>query len=313
MTGDDGKRAVASTGALYPLELYVAVGNVACLSPGVYHYVPTQHELPKIHLRTEVRARTGRFELIFLGTRGEIKIRSRRHRRHSSLLIRHNDARIMIDCGADWLRLLPTIAPTAIVLTHDHPDHAWGLAQGAQCPVSETTETSDLLHGFPVRDWLRMPLRKPVVIDGVKFKAYAVQHSLRAPAVGYHVSAEGRSLFYVPDVAWLPNASHVLRGIDIYVGDGATITRPLVRRRGGTLIGHAAVATQLQWCKEAHVRQAVFTHCGSQVVRGDARRLNASLRRLGHERDVEAHLACDGYQLVLTNSGPAQRAQPTAP
>lgn len=255
-------------------------------------------------------AGTRRFELIFLGTRGEIKIRSRRHRHHTALLVRHNDARIMIDCGSDWLRLLPAIAPTAIVLTHAHPDHAWGLARGAQCPVYATSETSDLLHGFPVRDWRRVPLGKRLVIDGVSFKAYPVQHSLRAPAVGYQVSAEGRSLFYVPDIAWLPNAAHVLRGTDVYIGDGATITRPLIRQRAGALIGHAAVATQLSWCQEAHVREAVFTHCGSQVVGGDARRLNAVLRRLGREHDVEARLACDGDRLLFTNGGP-RSAQPT--
>jgi hypothetical protein len=64
------------------------------------------------------------------------------------------------------------------------------------------------------------------------------------------------------------------------------------RRSHGPWFGggadHAAAATQLDWCQEAHVRQAVFTHCGSQVVGGDARRLNAVLRRLGHERDVDA-------------------------
>jgi len=69
-------------------------------------------------------------DLTFLGTRGELAIRSRRHRRHSSLLIQYNDARIMIDCGADWLGRLSSVAPTAIVLTHAHPDHAWGLAKG---------------------------------------------------------------------------------------------------------------------------------------------------------------------------------------
>ncbi len=54
--------------------------------------------------------------LTFLGTRGEIKIRSRRHKRHSALLVEHEDARIMIDCGADWLGRLRSISPTAIVL-----------------------------------------------------------------------------------------------------------------------------------------------------------------------------------------------------
>ncbi len=41
--------------------------------------------------------------LTFPGTRGEIEISSRFHRRHSALLVEHDEAHIMIDCGADWL------------------------------------------------------------------------------------------------------------------------------------------------------------------------------------------------------------------
>src|ERR671930_2576637 len=88
------------------------------------------------------------FELTFLGTRGEIEVRSRRHRRHSSALVRHGGARIMIDCGADWLGRVRAIAPTAIVLTHAHPDHAAGLAEGAPCPVYATEATFDLLDRY---------------------------------------------------------------------------------------------------------------------------------------------------------------------
>lgn len=66
--------------------------------------------------------------LTFLGTRGEIEARSRRHRRHSAALIQCGNARVMIDCGKDWLGRLRKVAPTAIMLTHGHADHAWGLA-----------------------------------------------------------------------------------------------------------------------------------------------------------------------------------------
>lgn len=217
----------------------------------------------------------------------------------------------MIDCGADWIRQLPAIAPTAIVLTHAHPDHAWGLAEGAPCPVYATKDTLDLLHAFPIRAWREIPLGKSVIIGSVSFKAYPVLHSIRAPAVGYRVSAKRRSFFYLPDVAWLPDASHALRRIEVYIGDGAIIKRPLIRRRAGIPFGHTAVATQLRWCQKAHVSQAIFTHCGSEVVGGDERRLNALVRRLGHERDIDARLACDGCRLSFPEGRPAQLCQRT--
>ena len=200
----------------------------------------------------------------------------------------------MIDCGKDWLRRLRTVAPTAIVLTHAHADHAWGLAEGAPCPVYATKATWALLDRFPIRDRREMPVQKTVRIGNVTFRACPVQHSIRAPAVGYRISAEASTLFYVPDVAWLPNAAKALRGIDVYIGDGATIRRSMVRRRGRVKIGHTTIVEQLGWCKRAGVGQAIFTHCGTQIVRGDARRLAALVRRLGHDHGIEASLARDG-------------------
>ncbi|MGP0094954.1 MAG: MBL fold metallo-hydrolase [Xanthobacteraceae bacterium] len=252
--------------------------------------------------------KTRAIELTFLGTRGEIELRSRRHRRHSALLVQYNDARIMIDCGADWLGRLRAIAPTAIVLTHAHPDHAAGLAKGAPCRVYAAEATLDLLHRYPIPDRRTMPLERSVSIGGITFKAFPVQHSIRAPAVGYRVLAGDSSFFYLPDVAELPNASAVLRGIDIYIGDGATMKRSMVRKKNGTLIGHAAIIAQLDWCESAGVRRAVFTHCGSGIVRGETRRLNASVWRLGCERGIDARLACDGDRLSLAATNGAVRS-----
>ena len=44
----DGGRTVPSAGALYPLEIYLATGNINSLPPGVYHYQPFGHTLQLI-------------------------------------------------------------------------------------------------------------------------------------------------------------------------------------------------------------------------------------------------------------------------
>jgi len=254
---------------------------------------------PESGLRIDVKANVGAIELTFLGTRGEIKIRSRRHRRHSSLLIHYSHARVMIDCGADWLGRLRAIAPTAIVLTHAHPDHVSGLAEGAPCPVYATKQTLDLLRRYPIRDRHRLLPRKSVTVGGVRFEAFPVRHSIRAPAVGYRVSARNCSFFYLPDVAELPNVWAALGGVDIYIGDGATMRRSMVRKKNGTLIGHAPITSQLGWCERVGVRRAIFTHCGSPIVRGDSRQVERIVRRLGLERGVDTRIAYDGLTLTI--------------
>jgi phosphoribosyl 1,2-cyclic phosphodiesterase len=276
--------------------------SLSVATPQLEWGLPAQRAQIKLYLATKVSSRTEAIELTFLGTRGEIKVRSRRHQRHSALLIEHENARIMIDCGADWLGRLHTVAPTAIVLTHAHRDHAGGLAAGAPCPVYATGETLRLLRRFPIHDRRALSPKKSTAIGGVRFRAYRVRHSIRAPAVGYRVSAKAGSFFYLPDVAKLPKPSAALHGVGVYIGDGATLRRSMVRMKDGVLIGHAAITTQLDWCTKAHVYRAIFTHCGSPIVRGDARVLSAAVRQLGREHDIDARLACDGDQLCFSGN-----------
>lgn len=238
-------------------------------------------------------------KLTFLGTRANIKAASRRHRRHSAVAVAYKQTRIIIDCGADWRKAVARWKADAIFLTHAHPDHAWGLKDGAPCPVYATREAWEGLAGFPIAHQEMIEPREDVRIGGLTLAAFPVIHSLRAPAVGYRVGAGNQSLFYVPDVVAIEERHEALSGIDLYIGDGSSLTRSLVRRRGEELFGHTTIGAQLGWCEQEGIWRAVFTHCGSQIVEGDERSLRPKLASLASDHGVEARLAYDGMEILL--------------
>jgi phosphoribosyl 1,2-cyclic phosphodiesterase len=238
-------------------------------------------------------------KLTFLGTRGEIKARTRRHRMHSSLLVTHRGKKVMIDCGLDWLGKFQRLHPDAIVLTHAHPDHAWGLRRGTTCPVHAPKETWRTLPDYKVDHPHVIEDGVPTTICGITFQAFAVEHSILAPAVGYRISAGRACIFYGPDLLFIHNRAAALKDVQIYIGDGATIRRSFVRRRGDRLIGHAPVRTQIGWCAKEGVPRAIITHCGSEIVAGDERSLRKTIAVIARDLGIEAQIAHDRMELAL--------------
>jgi phosphoribosyl 1,2-cyclic phosphodiesterase len=238
-------------------------------------------------------------KLTFLGTRGEIEARTRRHRMHTALLVSYRGAKVMVDCGLDWLGKFERLKPDAIVLTHAHPDHAWGLKNGAPCPVYAPERTWRTLTNCKIDNPKTIGEREPTKICGITFEAFPVEHSTLAPAVGYRVSAGRARIFYGPDLLFIHDRAAALNDVRIYVGDGATLTRSFVRKRGDALIGHATVRTQAGWCAKEGVPRAIITHCGSEIVTGDKREIDKVLQAIAAERGVALSIAYDGMKLSL--------------
>jgi phosphoribosyl 1,2-cyclic phosphodiesterase len=155
------------------------------------------------------------------------------------------------------------------------------------------------LQHYPIKNRHVVDERTPTKICGITFEAFPVEHSVLSPAVGYRVSAGRGRIFYAPDLIFIHDRQDALKGVQIYIGDGATVTRSFIRRRGKALIGHSPVRTQLTWCEKEGVPQAIITHCGSEIVASDERKLSTKLRAMATERGIDVRLAYDGMKLEL--------------
>ena len=113
------------------------------------------------------------------------------------------------------------------------------------------------------------------------------------------VSAGRTCIFYAPDLIFIHERSAALKGVQIYIGDGPTVTRLFIRRPGKALIGHSPVRTRLTWCQKEGVPRAIITHCGSKIVTGDEREITAKICAMATERGIDVRIAYDGMKVKM--------------
>jgi len=235
----------------------------------------------------------------FLGTRGNIIVKTKQHQRHTVTVISYRGTRVAIDCGLDWLGRIDKIHPDAFVITHAHNDHIDGLQNGSPCPVYATQSTWNYLKQFPIKEGVVIQQRKPFTIGSLTFEAFAVEHSFWAFAVGYRITAGSTVIFCVHDLLAIKNRSKALKDVQLYIGDGASFNRPIIRYHEGKPFGHTTIMEQLKWCKKARVPRAIFTHCGSQIVKSESGVMEKQVAEYGMLNNVDASIACDGLIITL--------------
>ncbi|HVO74574.1 MAG TPA: MBL fold metallo-hydrolase [Ignavibacteriaceae bacterium] len=238
-------------------------------------------------------------KLTFLGTRGEIKLKTEQHKRHTSLLVSYENTNILIDRGTDWLNEKYDFKPDAILLTHSHPDHAGGLKNGAPCRVYGTKDSIRTMKNFQAMDLIQIEEEQKFFIKKISFTAYPVEHSIIAPAVGYKITAGKASVFYCPDLIYIYNRSDALKNVNIYIGDGAAVSKSFIRKRGKNLIGHSKVQQQLSWCAKEKIPEVIITHCGSEIVKSGDEKIGMLFDQYEKKYGIKVRLAYDGMKVYL--------------
>lgn len=220
------------------------------------------------------------------------------HLMHSALLLVHRGKRLLLDAGETWRGRLEALRPDWIAITHAHPDHSFALAEGTRVPVYVSASSYELLKHYPVERFRVFAPKDVLKLGPFRILPYDVVHSIRAPAVGFRIAVARRTLVYNPDVISIPDETEILRGVDVYIGDGASLTRPIVRRRGDALFGHTTVRAQLNWCKRNGIPRAFIVHCGKQLVQMNEAELQSRVRELAAP-EVDAVVARDGLTVLL--------------
>jgi len=188
-------------------------------------------------------------KLTFLGTRGEVEEASKFHKNHSALFLRTHGKIILLDFGASWQGKLKLFNPDFIWLSHAHPDHALGLkGEKVGVPVFMTEETSKKLpkDKFPLLD--RRIVKGSFEFSSIQAQEIPVRHSTTAPTSGLIIHTDEGKVGYFPDVLDIPDKS-CLEGLSVYIGDGSSLTRNIVRMADGKKAGHLSIIAQMKWCQ----------------------------------------------------------------
>ncbi|HET9796185.1 MAG TPA: MBL fold metallo-hydrolase [Thermoanaerobaculia bacterium] len=236
-------------------------------------------------------------KLTFFGSRGYVEESSPTHAGHSAFTVETAGFRLLCDFGENRRGLLGRIDPDAIVVSHAHPDHAWGLAEGASAPVYASRTTHDIIRDLPIRERVVVAPGRRRRVGPFSVTLFPVAHSVRCPGTAIRLEAEARTLLYSGDVVSFPEPDRAFARVGIYVGDGSTLTGSLVRRHSsGVLIGHTTVRAQLGWLGRYAVRRGIFAHFGKGPIEMGDEALRARVADLASEKapGCQVEIATDG-------------------
>ncbi len=196
----------------------------------------------------------------------------RNRRRRASILVEHGGATVVVDTGPDFRAQMLDARVTrldAVLLTHDHADHAHGIddlrqffhLSGAPVPCFASEPTWAVLEprfayifagtAFYPATATAHRLPKRLTIGGMTITHFSQNHG-NVDSTGFRFDAGGRSAAYSTDVKALPpSAATALGGLDLWVVDALRVAPHPT---------HSHLAQTLDWIAVYRPTRSVLTH-----------------------------------------------------
>lgn len=206
----------------------------------------------------------------------------------NAIVLETGGVRLLIDCGFGPRALVTRlkavgIAPESIagiVVTHEHIDHAQGVARAQhkfRWPVIASPGTLDAVGDITER-W-RRPVRAgtPIVFEGLEIRAYDIPHDAAAPSAFLFTSlASGERAGVAHDLGEVPDALVAgFRGAELLLIEAnhdVEMLRngpypPRLQERIRGRLGHLSNAQSAEWavaCAGPETRDIVLLHLSEQ-------------------------------------------------
>ena len=197
---------------------------------------------------------------------------TRNRRTRSSILVEHEDTRILVDTSPDMRQQLLDAgagAVTAVIWTHEHADHVFGIddlrqvyhALGHPVPGYARPRTEAALRrqfgyvfegngGYPPTVSL-MTLPDALRIGGIDIRVADQPHG-GITSAGLRFEAGGVSIGYATDISDMTEDMRALyQDLDVWIVDA-------LRRRPHPT--HPSLSTALRWIEELKPRRAALVH-----------------------------------------------------